>query len=221
MDPSDGFGGHSPLESPPPIGRQEYDFRLVDAAAFRNEIAPARTFGFVKEIETLEEMGLANGGRLNNFILVGDEGVVNAPLRFPDEFVRHKILDVLGDFYLLGRPIRGRVVARKTGHCDNAALLRILRERFGLPALRGAYRPPRAAQGASGRQLDTRGSPPATHTTASTLRRTRPAPATARTRKCCARSVHDGRSSHVTTVSARRATMSCAFSGSPSHASST
>ena len=82
-------------------------------------------------------MGLASGGRLNNFILVGDEGVVNAPLRFPDEFVRHKILDIIGDFYLLGRPIRGRIVARKTGHSDNAALLRVLRERFGLPALRG------------------------------------------------------------------------------------
>jgi UDP-3-O-acyl N-acetylglucosamine deacetylase len=138
IEPADRFEVHYTLEYPLPIGRQEYEFRLVDAAAFRNEIAPARTFGFVKEIETLEQMGLANGGRLNNFILVGDEGVVNAPLRFPDEFVRHKILDLLGDFYLLGRPIRGRVVARKTGHSDNAALLRVLRERFGLPALRGA-----------------------------------------------------------------------------------
>jgi UDP-3-O-acyl N-acetylglucosamine deacetylase len=138
IEPADRFEVHYTLEYPPPIGHQEYDFRLADAATFRREIAPARTFGFVKEIETLEEMGLANGGRLNNFILVGDEGVVNAPLRFPDEFVRHKILDVLGDFYLLGRPIRGRVVARKTGHSDNAALLRVLRERFGLPALRGA-----------------------------------------------------------------------------------
>ena len=83
-------------------------------------------------------MGLANGGRLNNCILVGDEGVVNAPLRFPDEFVRHKILDIFGDFYLLGRPIRGRITARKTGHSDNVALLRILRARFGLPTLTGA-----------------------------------------------------------------------------------
>jgi UDP-3-O-acyl-N-acetylglucosamine deacetylase len=56
---------------------------------------------------------------------------VNAPLRFEDEFVRHKILDILGDFYLLGRPVRGRVVARKTGHGDNAALLKVLRARFG------------------------------------------------------------------------------------------
>jgi UDP-3-O-[3-hydroxymyristoyl] N-acetylglucosamine deacetylase len=138
IEPADRFEVHYTLEYPVPIGHQEYDFRLRGPEAFVQEIAPARTFGFVKEIETLEQMGLANGGRLNNFILVGDEGVVNAPLRFPDEFVRHKILDVMGDFYLLGRPIRGRVVARKTGHSDNAALLRVLRARFGLPALRGA-----------------------------------------------------------------------------------
>jgi UDP-3-O-[3-hydroxymyristoyl] N-acetylglucosamine deacetylase len=131
IEPCDGFEVRYLLEYPAPIGRQEYTFRLDGPASFAREIAPARTFGFVKEIETLERMGLAAGGRLNNFILVGDEGVVNAPLRFPDEFVRHKILDVMGDFYLLGRPIRGRIVARKSGHGDNAALLKVLRARFG------------------------------------------------------------------------------------------
>src|SRR5713101_1159222 len=138
IDPADCFAVHYVLDYPPPIGRQEFTFRFTDVEAFRREIAPARTFGFVKEIEQLEQMGLANGGRLNNCILVGEEGVVNAPLRFPDEFVRHKILDIFGDFYLLGRPIRGRITARMTGHSDNAALLRVLRARFGLPALRGA-----------------------------------------------------------------------------------
>jgi UDP-3-O-acyl N-acetylglucosamine deacetylase len=131
IEPCDGFEVRYLLEYPAPIGRQEYTFRLDGPESFAREIAPARTFGFVKEIETLESMGLAAGGRLNNFILVGDEGVVNAPLRFEDEFVRHKILDIMGDFYLLGRPIRGRVIARKTGHGDNAALLRVLRARFG------------------------------------------------------------------------------------------
>jgi UDP-3-O-acyl N-acetylglucosamine deacetylase len=131
IEPCDGFEVSYLLEYPAPIGRQEYTFRLEGPASFACEIAPARTFGFVKEIETLERMGLAAGGRLNNFILVGDEGVVNAPLRFEDEFVRHKILDIMGDFYLLGRPIRGRIVARKTGHGDNAALLAVLRARFG------------------------------------------------------------------------------------------
>src|SRR5213594_2860454 len=138
IEPADRFEVHYVLDYPPPIGRQEYTFRFTDLEAFRREIAPARTFGFVDEIEQLEQMGLANGGRLNNCILVGKEGVVNAPLRFPDEFVRHKILDIFGDFYLLGRPIRGRVVARMTGHSDNAALLGVLRARFGVPALKGA-----------------------------------------------------------------------------------
>jgi UDP-3-O-[3-hydroxymyristoyl] N-acetylglucosamine deacetylase len=138
IEPCDGFEIDYTLEYPEPVGRQRLCFRLEEPESFAREIAPARTFGFVKEIETLERMGLANGGRLNNFILVGDEGVVNAPLRFENEFVRHKILDILGDFYLLGRPLRGRIVARKSGHGDNAALLRVLRQRFGIPALTGA-----------------------------------------------------------------------------------
>ncbi len=137
IEPADAFEVHYTLEYPPPIGRQEFEFRLTDAETFKREIAPARTFGFVKEIAQLEQMGLANGGRLNNCILVGEEGVVNAPLRFADEFVRHKILDILGDFYLLGRPVRGRVTARMTGHSDNAELLRVLRVRFGVPTWSG------------------------------------------------------------------------------------
>jgi UDP-3-O-[3-hydroxymyristoyl] N-acetylglucosamine deacetylase len=138
IEPADRFEVEYILDYPLPIGRQKVEFAFTDVETFRREIAPARTFGFVKEIEQLEQMGLANGGRLNNCILVGDEGVVNAPLRFVDEFARHKILDILGDFYLLGRPIRGRVSARMTGHSDNAALLCILRARFGVPPLRGA-----------------------------------------------------------------------------------
>jgi UDP-3-O-acyl N-acetylglucosamine deacetylase len=137
IEPADCFEVAYTLDYPPPVGRQEFSFRFTDVDAFRREIAPARTFGFVKEIEQLEQMGLASGGRLNNVILVGDEGVVNAPLRFPDEFARHKILDIFGDFYLLGRPLRGRVTARMTGHSDNAELLRQLRARFGLPTLTG------------------------------------------------------------------------------------
>jgi UDP-3-O-[3-hydroxymyristoyl] N-acetylglucosamine deacetylase len=138
LETCDAFEVHYTLEYPAPIGRQEFAFRMTDPDAFRREIAPARTFGFVKEIAALESMGLAAGGRLHNCILVGEDGVVNAPLRFPDEFVRHKILDILGDFYLLGRPLRGKLTARMTGHSENAAMLRLLRERFGTPVLRGA-----------------------------------------------------------------------------------
>jgi UDP-3-O-[3-hydroxymyristoyl] N-acetylglucosamine deacetylase len=132
IEPSDLFGVHYALDYPPPVGRQELTFRFTDTQSFRHEIAPARTFGFVREIEHLERMGLASGGGLHNCILIGENGVVNTPLRFPDELVRHKILDIFGDFYLLGRPIRGFVTARMTGHSDNVALLRLLRERFEL-----------------------------------------------------------------------------------------
>jgi UDP-3-O-acyl-N-acetylglucosamine deacetylase len=80
----------------------------------------------VREFRKLAEMGLASGGRLDNCILVDDEKVVNTSLRFPDEFARHKVLDMIGDLYLLGRPIYGHVTAAKTGHSDNLALLRAI-----------------------------------------------------------------------------------------------
>jgi UDP-3-O-[3-hydroxymyristoyl] N-acetylglucosamine deacetylase len=132
IEPSDTFGVHYVLQYPEPVGRQEFTFHLGNTEDFKRDIAPARTFGFLREIEKLEKMGLASGGRLHNCILIGENGVVNTPLRFPDELVRHKILDILGDFYLLGRPIRGFITARMTGHSDNVALLKLLRERFEL-----------------------------------------------------------------------------------------
>lgn len=116
------------LEYPEPVGRQEFHYVQRDADSYRETIAPARTFGFLKEIEALEEMGLANGGRLNNCLVIGEQGIINPPLRFEDELVRHKVLDLLGDLYLLGQPIRGKVTAYRTGHGDNIALLRAIRE---------------------------------------------------------------------------------------------
>jgi len=76
----------------------------------------------------LDRMGLAGGGRLHNLILLDNEKIVNTELRFPDEFVRHKILDLVGDFYLLNRPVRGRVTAHLTGHTENIALLKKIQE---------------------------------------------------------------------------------------------
>jgi UDP-3-O-[3-hydroxymyristoyl] N-acetylglucosamine deacetylase len=115
------------LEYPQPIGRQTVHFELTSPAAYMSEIAPARTFGFVHEFHKLAGMGLASGGRLDNLILIDEEKVVNTTLRFPDEFARHKVLDLIGDLYLLGRPILGHVVAHKTGHSDNLALLRAVK----------------------------------------------------------------------------------------------
>ena len=128
IEPSDGFSVHYELEYPSPIGRQSFDFVLDNEETFKNQIAPARTFGFLKDIEMLERMGLGGGGRLHNFILVDDERVVNTELRFSDEFARHKVLDLIGDLYLLNRPIRGKVTAHLTGHTENIELLKKIQE---------------------------------------------------------------------------------------------
>ncbi len=132
ISPYEGFKVTYHLSHPPPVGEQVYTFELESSSRFRDEIAPARTFGFLNEVSALEEMGLAKGGKLDNVILVSDHGVINTPLRFPEEFARHKILDIMGDFYLLGRPISGEINARKTGHTENIALLREIRKTFEL-----------------------------------------------------------------------------------------
>jgi len=129
---------HYVLQYPDPVGRQELTFQFGDTEDFKREIAPARTFGFLREIEALEKMGLASGGRLHNCILIGENGVVNTPLRFTDEFVRHKILDLIGDLSLLGQDIRGHVVAYRSGHPLNVELVRTLCRQ--MPAQCPAYR---------------------------------------------------------------------------------
>ena len=128
IEPARVFSVHFFLDYPPPIGQQAFDFTMESEEAFRDQIAPARTFGFLKDIEMLERMGMAGGGRLHNLILLDDEKIVNTELRFPDEFVRHKILDLIGDFYLLNRPLRGKVTARLTGHTENFALMKKIQE---------------------------------------------------------------------------------------------
>ncbi|HSF31942.1 MAG TPA: UDP-3-O-acyl-N-acetylglucosamine deacetylase [Candidatus Tectomicrobia bacterium] len=114
------------LRYAPPIGRQQYTFVADSAAHFKAAIAPARTFGFVKEIEQLHALGMANGGRLTNVILVDESHIINTELRFPDEFVRHKVLDLLGDLYLTGKFVHGKITAYLTGHTENLALVKFL-----------------------------------------------------------------------------------------------
>ncbi len=130
IEPADGFSIRYTLDYPHPVGRQHYDFAFTGPESFRAEIAPARTFGFLRDMKQLASMGLASGGRLDNCILIDDEKVVNTTLRFADEFARHKVLDVMGDIYLLGRPLRGRIVAERTGHSDNIELVRRIRDAF-------------------------------------------------------------------------------------------
>jgi UDP-3-O-[3-hydroxymyristoyl] N-acetylglucosamine deacetylase len=92
--------------------------------SFVRELASARTYGFLKDLELLRQQGLALGGSLDNAVVVGQERVLNGALRFRDEFVRHKILDVIGDLALLGAPVLGHVVARNAGHALNHLLVR-------------------------------------------------------------------------------------------------
>ena len=132
VEPAETFGVRYLLSYPKPIGTQEYTYLSKDPESFKEEIAPARTFGFLKDMEKLEQLGLINGGRLSNCILVDDEKVINTELRFPEEFARHKILDIVGDFFLLGRPIRGMVTAHMTGHADNIALLQQIKLEMNL-----------------------------------------------------------------------------------------
>lgn len=132
IEPADFFGVRYYLDYPKPVGIQEYTYIFHGPESFKREIAPARTFGFLRDIEKLEKLGLVDGGRLSNCILLDDEKVINTELRFPDEFVRHKILDIVGDFYLLGRPIRGMVSARMTGHSDNITLLKKIKKGMDL-----------------------------------------------------------------------------------------
>jgi UDP-3-O-[3-hydroxymyristoyl] N-acetylglucosamine deacetylase len=124
MEPADVFSVSYQLRYPPPVGDQFYDFVMDDCDAFREQIAPARTFGFMRDLKMINELGLGTGGRLDNFILVGEDNVINTELRFPDEFVRHKILDIVGDLYMLGYPVRAKITANLTGHRDNIEIQR-------------------------------------------------------------------------------------------------
>lgn len=131
LEPCDAFEIDYTLEYPAPVGKQRFVFRLDDPAIYRKEIAPARTFGFARDIGLLQRQGLALGGRFDNFVLFGEEGPINDALRFPDEPVRHKIMDMIGDLYLLGRRLQAKVIAHMTGHTQNIALLRKVREALG------------------------------------------------------------------------------------------
>lgn len=115
------------IEFPTPaIGRQTFALTF-SSDAFRREIAPARTFGFVHELEMLKKMDRGHGASLDNTLAIQGDTVLNAALmRFPDEFVRHKILDAVGDMALAGAPLIARFVGKRSGHALNNALLRSL-----------------------------------------------------------------------------------------------
>lgn len=113
--PSDRFKLTYTIAFDHPLLRHQEKTVDVTEATFVDEIAPARTFGFLKDVELMRQRGLALGGSLDNAIVIGETGVLNQ-LRFDDEFVRHKMLDVIGDLALVGHPILGHVVVQRGGH---------------------------------------------------------------------------------------------------------
>jgi UDP-3-O-[3-hydroxymyristoyl] N-acetylglucosamine deacetylase len=124
IEPSDKFEIECIIDFPHPfINRQKYHFEMKNGS-FAREIASARTFGFMQEIEMLRKANLALGGSLDNAIVLTPDGMLNEkPLRFKDEFVRHKILDIIGDIALLGMPVLGKITAEKSGHAVHASLM--------------------------------------------------------------------------------------------------
>jgi UDP-3-O-[3-hydroxymyristoyl] N-acetylglucosamine deacetylase len=121
--PSQDFRVHCFVQySHPSVGAQEVELR-VGRESFSRTLAPARTFGFVQDFEGMRRMGLIRGGSLENAIVLNETGVVNGPLRFPDEFGRHKTLDLIGDLALVGRPLLARVEAHKAGHALHTQLV--------------------------------------------------------------------------------------------------
>ncbi len=124
VEPADDYEIECSIDFPHPfINRQNFNFTLTDGA-FGREIGSARTFGFTTEIEMLRKANLALGGSLDNAIVLTPDGMLNEqPLRYKDEFARHKTLDIIGDFALLGMPILGKLKAEKSGHSVHASLM--------------------------------------------------------------------------------------------------
>lgn len=121
-EPFDGFEIVMRVDYPSPIGEQTYTFN-PEKASFAKEIAPARSFNTFENIEMAQRLGKVGGGYLNSHIIMYEGKVINTELRYPDEFVRHKILDLIGDLYLLGFSIKGRITANMTSHGYNQALV--------------------------------------------------------------------------------------------------
>ena len=124
-EPFDGFEISMRVDYPPPIGEQILTFN-PEKGSFAKEIAPARSFNTFENIEMAQKLGKVGGGYLHSHIIMYDGKVINTKLRYPDEFVRHKILDLIGDLYLLGLHIRGRITANMTSHGYNQALVQRL-----------------------------------------------------------------------------------------------
>jgi UDP-3-O-[3-hydroxymyristoyl] N-acetylglucosamine deacetylase len=127
--PASGYAVQYNISFAQPIGEMSFGIDL-SRDLYRQEVAAARTFGFLREEQAMRNMGLIRGATEENVIVVTDGGVKNGPLRFEDEFVRHKVLDLIGDLALLGKQVIGRIVANRAGHAMHTALVsRLLRDK--------------------------------------------------------------------------------------------
>jgi UDP-3-O-[3-hydroxymyristoyl] N-acetylglucosamine deacetylase len=141
--PADAFRVSYTISFDHPLLRHQQKTIDLTEQTFVDEIAPARTFGFLKEVEMLRQRGLALGGSLENAIVLGETGVLN-PLRFEDEFVRHKILDVVGDLSLVGHPVVGHLVVHHGGHALHTAFAsELLKQRDAWQLVEAATLPAR------------------------------------------------------------------------------
>ena len=130
-EPFDGLMLDVTISFPNPgLEHQQFQVSLTPGN-FEKELAPARTFCFEKEVEALRQQGLIKGGDLDCALVMGEKGVLNGPLRFVDEFVRHKTMDLLGDLTLLNRPLVGKITVKKAGHRFHVELAKALEEKFG------------------------------------------------------------------------------------------
>lgn len=126
--PAPGYTVSYAIDFAAPIGQQSFALDLSQDL-YRSEVAAARTFGFLREEKAMRNMGLIRGATEANVIVLTDTGIKNGPLRYRDEFVRHKVLDLIGDLALLGKQIIGRVIADRAGHAMHTALVsRLLRD---------------------------------------------------------------------------------------------
>jgi UDP-3-O-[3-hydroxymyristoyl] N-acetylglucosamine deacetylase len=140
--PGSGYTIDYTIEFPAPIGRQATSIDLA-AETYGTFIAPARTFGYMADEQRLRDMGLIRGASAENAIILGKQGPQNGPLRFPDEYVRHKVLDLIGDLALAGHRIEGRVVAERAGHAMHTALVsRLMKDRSAWELTRVAVHSP-------------------------------------------------------------------------------
>jgi UDP-3-O-[3-hydroxymyristoyl] N-acetylglucosamine deacetylase len=127
--PASGYAVSYKINFAAPIGEQSFEIDLSQDL-YRKELASARTFGFLREEKAMKDMGLIRGATEDNVIVLTDTGVKNGPLRYEDEFVRHKVLDLIGDLALLGKQIIGRIVADRAGHAMHTALVsRLLKDK--------------------------------------------------------------------------------------------